>query len=83
MTNKKGMSPVTAGLVGAAVGAAVGAGAMALSDEKNRKKIGKKFNEFKEGGQKVYSDIKEKVEELSSQGEAKVEEAKQAVKSKL
>lgn len=83
MTNKKGMSPVEAGLVGAAVGLAVGASAVALSEEKNRKKIGKKFNEFKEDGQKAYSDIKGEVDELFSQGKAKVEKAKKTVKSKL
>jgi len=83
MANKKGMNSVAAGLVGAAVGAAVGAGVVVLSEEKNRKKIGKKFNEFKEDGQKVYSDIKDKTEELSSQGEEKVEEAKKVVKSKF
>ncbi len=81
--NNKGVNPVAAGVVGAVVGAAVGATAVALSDEKNRKKIGKKFDELKKGGQQVYSDIKDKMEDLSSQGEAKVEEVKKAVKSKL
>lgn len=83
MANKKKMSPTAMGLVGAAVGAAVGAGAVVLSQEKNRKKIGKKFNELKDKGQKAYSDMKDKVEELSSQGEAKVEEAKRDLKSRL
>jgi len=46
MTNKKG-NGVMAGVVGAVVGAAIGATAVVLSDEKNRNKIGKKFEELK------------------------------------
>lgn len=83
MANKKGVSPVTAGVVGAVVGAAVGATAVALSDEKNRKKIKNKFNEYKKEGQKVYSDLKDKVAEVSSQAEGKVNKAKKTLKSKL
>jgi gas vesicle protein len=83
MANKKGVSAVEAGIVGAVVGAAVGATAVVLSDEKNRKKIGKKLNEYKKDGQKIYSDLKGKVEEMTSAGEAKVEEAKKTLKSKL
>ncbi len=83
VANKGGMSPVAAGVVGAVVGAAAGATAVILSEEKNRKAIGKKFDEVKKEGQKVYSDLKGKVEELSSQGEDKVKEAKQTLKSKL
>jgi gas vesicle protein len=81
--NKGGMSPAAAGVVGAVVGAAVGAGAVVLSDEKNRKKIEKKFNEYKKDGQKIISDVRGKVEEMSAQGEKKVEDAKKAVKAKL
>lgn len=83
VANKSGMSPVAAGVVGAVVGAAVGAGAVVLSEEKNRKAIGKKFDEVKKEGQKVYTDMKNKVEDLSSQGEEKVKEAKKTLKSKL
>lgn len=72
-----------AGIIGAAIGAAVGAGAVALSDDKNQKIIKNKFNELKKQGQKVYSDLQNKVEDLTSQGEKKVEEAKKALKSKL
>ena len=80
MVKNKGMNPVEAGIAGAVVGAAVGATAVVLSEEKNRKMIGKKLNEYREQGQKVYSDLKEKVEELSAQGEAKVEEVKKTLK---
>lgn len=82
-TIKKGTSAIGAGIAGAVIGAAIGATAVALSDERNRKKIGKKFNEYKKEGQKIYSDLKGRVEELSSQGEKKVEEAKKSLKSKL
>ncbi len=83
MTNKKRVNSVTAGIVGAVVGAAVGATAVALSDEKTRKKISKKFNEYKKDGQKVYSDLQNKVDELTSQGKEKVKEVKKTLKSKL
>ena len=83
MTSKKGMSPAEAGIAGAVIGAAVGATAVALSDKKNRDKVEKEFNVLKKQGQKVYSDIKGKVEEFSSQGEEKVKDAKQTLKSKL
>jgi gas vesicle protein len=83
MANKKGMNPVEAGIIGAAAGLAVGATAVALSSKENRKKIGKGFEKVKEMGQEAYSDMKAKVEDVASQGEAKVEEAKKTVKSKL
>lgn len=76
-----------AGILGAAIGAAVGAGAVALSSEKNRKIIKNKFDEYKKDGQKIYKDLKNKVEELTSEGETKVrgkvEEVKKTIKSKL
>lgn len=83
MTKNKGMGPVAAGLVGAAVGAAVGATAVALSDEKNRKAIGDKFNEVKEEGKKAFSEAKDKVENMVEEGKDKVDEAKKKVAKKL
>jgi gas vesicle protein len=83
MANKNNANAVGAGIVGAIVGAAVGAGAVVLSDEKNRKKIGKKFNEYKKDGQKIISDVRGKMDDMASQGEKKVKEAKKAVKAKL
>lgn len=76
MVNKKGMGPVEAGIIGAAAGLAVGATVVALSSEKNRKKIGKKINELGKSGQKIYADIKEKVGEISNQAEKKIEAVK-------
>jgi gas vesicle protein len=83
MTKNKGMSPAGAAAAGAVIGAAVGAAAVVLSDEKNRKKVVKEFNVLKKEGQKVYSDMKVKVGEMTSAGEEKVEEAKKSLKSKL
>lgn len=83
MVSKKDTSAVGAGIAGAVIGAAIGASAVALSDKNTRKKITNKFNEYKKEGQKIYLDLKGKVEELSSQGEKKVKEAKKTLKSKL
>jgi gas vesicle protein len=81
MVNKNNnANAVGAGIVGAVVGATVGAAAVVLSDAKNRKKIGKKFDEFKKDGQKVISDIKGKVEEMTSEGKEKVDAVKKDLK---
>lgn len=79
MANKKGVNMVEAGIVGAVVGAAVGATAVVLSKEKNRKKLKNKFNQLEKEGQKVYADLKEKVDELSSKedkGDKKTKKSK-------
>jgi gas vesicle protein len=83
MANKKGMSPVEAGIIGAAAGIAVGATAVALSSKDNREKIGKGINKVKEMGQEAYSDVKGKMEDVASEGQKKVEKAKKTLKSKL
>jgi gas vesicle protein len=83
MANKKGMSPVEAGIIGAAAGIAVGATAVALSSKDNREKIGKGFDKVKKMGQEAYSDVKDKMEDVASEGQKKVEKAKETLKSKL
>ena len=83
MVNNKGISPAAAGVVGAVVGAAVGATAVVLSEEKNRKAIGDEFNKVKGQVEETASGVQDKVQEVTSQGEKKVKEAKKAVKSKL
>lgn len=76
-----------AGILGAVIGAAVGAGAVVLSNSKNQKFIKNKFNEYKGKGQKIYSDLQNKVEELTSEGKGKldkkVKEVKKSLKAKL
>jgi uncharacterized membrane-anchored protein YhcB (DUF1043 family) len=81
MVNKdKGMSPVAAGVVGAVVGAAVGATAVVLSEEKNRKAIGKEFNKVKGQVEDMASGVGNKVQEAASQGQRKVEAIKKDIK---
>ena len=53
MAEKKKINPLTAGLAGAAIGAAVAAGSIALSDEKNRKKIERLVDQIKIQGAKI------------------------------
>jgi gas vesicle protein len=79
MTNKKGMSPLAAGAVGAAVGAAVGIAAVELSDEKNRKIIGEKLGDLKE----TASGVRDTIEEFASQTQGKVGDAVNDTKKKI
>ena len=65
------------------MGAAVGAAAVALSDPKNRKAIGKKYNEVKDKVEDMASGVQDKAQEVMAQAGDKVEEAKKSVKSKL
>lgn len=87
MAIKNNVKIAEAGIVGAVIGAAVGAGAVALSNPKNRKFIAGKFSDLKKQGQKAYSDLQDKVGELTSEGKgklnAKVEAAKKSLKAKL
>lgn len=75
--NNKGINPVVVGMVGVAVGVA----AVELSNEKKRKKVQKKLGEFRERGEQAYAelkrtatDVKGKLEELSSLAREKVAE---------
>lgn len=81
--NDKGMSPVAAGVVGAVVGAAVGATAVVLSEEKNRKAIGDKFNEVKDKVEEVASQGQDQAKAMVSGAQNQVAKARKAVKSKL
>lgn len=85
--NKTGVQVAEAGILGAVIGAAVGAGAVALSNEKNQKFIKNKFNDLKEQGQKVISDMQDKAAELTATGKEKVgekvKEVKKGIKAKL
>lgn len=82
MTNNKGISPAV--VVGAAVvGAAVGAAAVALSDDKNRKAIGKKFNEVKDKVSDMASDAQKNVQGIVNEAGERVDDAKKQVAKKL
>ena len=50
---KRNISPVTAGLVGAAVTVAAGTAVAVLSKKENRRKVGKAFNALKKKGQQL------------------------------
>lgn len=85
MANKKGMSPLAAGAIGAAIGAAVGVAAVELADEKNRAAVGKKLGDMKEEGEKVVAGIEKTATEMgdklrgfAEQAGEKVEEVKEA-----
>ena len=83
MTTKNNAKIAGAGILGAVVGAAVGAGAVALSNPKNQKFIKNKFEDLKKQGQKAYANLQDKVEDLTSKGQDKVEAVKKDLKAKL
>ena len=64
MVENKGVSPVVAGIAGAALGVAAAAGAMALSDKKNRKKIEKVAQSLRAGGVQAIERLREETEKL-------------------
>lgn len=65
---KKGVSPLTSGVVGAVIGAAAAAAAIALSDEKNRKKAEGILKDLQKQGDKVLKEISKKALELKDMG---------------
>ncbi|MDO8452796.1 MAG: hypothetical protein Q7S79_03535 [bacterium] len=73
---KQGVNPAAAGLVGAIIGVAAGAAAVALSDEKNRKKLGKTVKNLTAEGTKTVNELKGTINEWRDSAEEKVEDAK-------
>lgn len=71
---KGGVHPVGAALVGAAVGAAVTAGAVALSDEKTRKKVAKSVTGLKNKAKDTFTQAKGKIDEMRTAGEKRFKE---------
>lgn len=65
MADDKGMNPAVAGAVGVAVGAAVGVAAAELADKDKREAVAEKVGELKEQGQQMYSDLKDKIAEVT------------------
>ena len=78
--NKKPMDPLTAGAIGAGIGALAGAAAVALSDEKTRKKLGREFSKFEKKIEDATSDTEHKIAEIK--GEAAKLVAPKGKKSK-
>ena len=62
--NKKGISPLATGVAGAVIGAAATAAAIALADEKNRKKAEKILGDLQKEGDKVLKEISRRALEL-------------------
>lgn len=61
---KKGVSPLATGVAGAIIGAAAAAAAIALSDEKNRKKAQTILESLEKEGDKVLKEISKRAMEL-------------------
>lgn len=75
--NKKGMSPMAAGVAGAVVGAGIAvAGAMALKDEKNRAKVKGALNAVKKHASDYVDDLQEKTHEQGVKTKEKMEDMK-------
>lgn len=68
MANEKGgINPAATGLAGAIVGAVATAAAIALSDEKNRKKAEDFLKDLKERGEKGLEQLKKEAEKIGNQ----------------
>lgn len=83
---KKGLSTVTAGLVGAGVGVAVGTAAAVLADKNTREKLVQKakdvrdkVDEFKVKGEKMRDQIVSKSKELNAKYQPVARKAKKAI----
>lgn len=61
---KKGLNPLATGVAGAIIGAAAAAAAIALSDEKNRKKVEKVLGSLQKQGDVVLKEISKKAMEF-------------------
>lgn len=66
---KKGVNPLTSGVVGAVIGAAATAAAIALSDEKNRKKVEAVLSDLQKQGDKVLKEITKRAMDLKDMGD--------------
>ena len=70
-SDKKGVSATATGVLGAVIGAAATAAAIALSDEKNRKKAQLILNDLQSQGDKVLKEISRRAMQLKEMGEPK------------
>lgn len=61
---KKGLNPLATGVAGAIIGAAAAAAAIALSDEKNRKKVENVLGSLQKQGDAVLKEISKKAFQL-------------------
>jgi hypothetical protein len=63
----KKVNPAAAGVAGAAIGAAVAGAAVALSDKRNRKKVGVLAKKLKIEGQKAAASVKKEAQRLKAE----------------
>lgn len=77
---KKGVNPLATGVAGAIIGAAAAAAAIALSDEKNRKKAEGILKDLQKQGNKVLKEVTKKAMELKEMGERKLAKTEKETK---
>lgn len=79
----RGMSPFTAGLVGAIIGAIGSAVAIILSKPENRQKLKEKANDLRERGEKALEEMRHKAEEVEDEARERIEEGKEEVEKRI
>ena len=80
MAESKGINPLATGVAGAIIGAAAAAAAIALSDEKNRKKAEKVLGDLEKEGNKVFKEVTRIAMELKDKGVKALPRVKKAAK---
>lgn len=80
MAESKGVNPLATGVAGAIIGAAAAAAAIALSDEKNRKKAEKVLGDLEKEGNKVFKEITRIAMELRDKGVKALPRVKKATR---
>ncbi len=80
MADSKGVNPLATGVAGAIIGAAAAAAAIALSDEKNRKKAEKVLGDLEKEGNSIFKQISKLALELKDKGARVLPKVKKAVK---
>lgn len=75
-SDNKGANPLATGVAGAIIGAAAAAAAIALSDEKNRKKAEGILKDLQKRGDKVLKEITKMALELKDKAEKNLPEIK-------
>lgn len=79
MSDKKGVNPAAAGLIGAVVGAAAGAAAVVMSDEKTRRKVEKAIKVLKNEGIKKYQEFQGSVSRVQRKTKAELSEKEESL----
>lgn len=78
--DSKGVNPLATGVAGAIIGAAAAAAAIALSDEKNRKKAEKVLSDLEKQGNSIFRQISKLALDLKDRGAKALPKVKKAVK---